>query len=71
MRRSAPDDPREDLHFRYPAEHHDGRLSEKADGGHRNLSGHGGRSLQAVSRHVEEQPHASVLIEFGVGLIGG
>ena len=47
------------------------RLGNEADQLYRNLAKQGGRSMKAVSRQVEEQPLASVLVAFGIGLIGG
>jgi ElaB/YqjD/DUF883 family membrane-anchored ribosome-binding protein len=47
------------------------RLSSEADQLYRSLATQGSRSLKAVSRQVEEQPLASLLVAFGIGLIGG
>ena len=47
------------------------RLSNEADQLYRSFAKQGGRSIKAVSRQVEEQPLASVLVAFGVGLISG
>lgn len=38
---------------------------------YRNIATEGERSMKAVSRQVEEQPLMSLLIAFGVGLVGG
>ena len=47
------------------------RLSDEADQLYRSLATQGTRSLKAVSRQVEEQPLTSLLVAFGIGLIGG
>ncbi len=47
------------------------RLSNEADQLYRGLAKQGNRSIRAVSRQVEEQPLASLLVAFGIGLIGG
>ncbi len=47
------------------------RLSNEADQLYRGLARRGNRSIKAVSRQVEEQPLASLLVAFGIGLIGG
>lgn len=47
------------------------RLSGEADQLYRSLAKQGGKSMKAVSRQVEEQPLASLLVAFGVGLISG
>ena len=47
------------------------RLSNEADQLYRSLAKQGGRSIKAVSRQVEEQPLASLLVAFGIGLISG
>lgn len=38
---------------------------------YRNIAAESERSIKAVSRQVEEQPLMSLLIAFGVGLVGG
>jgi ElaB/YqjD/DUF883 family membrane-anchored ribosome-binding protein len=47
------------------------RLSNEADQLYRNLAEHGNRSMKTISRQVEEQPLASLLVAFGLGLISG
>ena len=47
------------------------RLSNEADDLYRGLVKHGNRSIKSISRQVEEQPLASLLVAFGIGLIGG
>jgi ElaB/YqjD/DUF883 family membrane-anchored ribosome-binding protein len=47
------------------------RLSNEADQIYRSLAKHGNRSIKSISRQVEEQPLASLLVAFGVGLISG
>ncbi|MGH7124875.1 MAG: hypothetical protein ACREFI_10920 [Stellaceae bacterium] len=47
------------------------RLSGEADQLYRSLAKHGNRSIKSLSRQVEEQPLASLLVAFGIGLIGG
>ena len=47
------------------------RLSEEADRLYRALSKRGDRSIRAIGRQVEEQPLASLLVAFGIGLISG
>ncbi|HMK67895.1 MAG TPA: hypothetical protein VK433_05055 [Stellaceae bacterium] len=46
-------------------------LSEEADRLYRNVAKTGGRSIKAVSRQIEARPFVSVLVAFGIGLIGG
>lgn len=38
---------------------------------YRNIAAESERSVKAISRQVEEQPLMSLLIAFGVGLVGG
>jgi len=47
------------------------RLSSEADQLYRSLAKQSNRSIRAVSRQVEEQPLASLLVAFGIGLISG
>jgi ElaB/YqjD/DUF883 family membrane-anchored ribosome-binding protein len=47
------------------------RLSTEADQLYRSLAKQGNRSIKSISRQVEEQPLASLLVAFGIGLIGG
>jgi len=47
------------------------RLSSEADQLYRNLANTGNRSIKSISRQVEEQPLASLLVAFGIGLISG
>src|SRR5512142_673073 len=47
------------------------RLSSEADQLYRSLADHGNRSVKKISRQVEEQPLASLLVAFGLGLISG
>jgi ElaB/YqjD/DUF883 family membrane-anchored ribosome-binding protein len=47
------------------------RLSNEADTLYRSLADHGNRSMKSISRQVEEQPLASLLVAFGIGLISG
>ena len=47
------------------------RLSGEADRLYRTLSKRGDRSIKAIGRQVEEQPLASLLVAFGIGLISG
>jgi ElaB/YqjD/DUF883 family membrane-anchored ribosome-binding protein len=47
------------------------RLSDEADRLYRGLAKKSARSVKAISRQVEEQPLTSLLVAFGVGLIGG
>jgi len=47
------------------------RLSNEADQLYRGLAKQGNKSIKAVSRQVEEQPLASLLVAFGIGLISG
>src|SRR5579871_3245677 len=47
------------------------RLSSEADQLYRGLAKQGNRSIKSISRQVEEQPLASLLVAFGIGLIGG
>ena len=47
------------------------RLSHEADQLYRGLAKQGNRSIKSITRHVEEQPLASLLVAFGIGLIGG
>jgi ElaB/YqjD/DUF883 family membrane-anchored ribosome-binding protein len=47
------------------------RISDEVDHLYRGLTKRGGKSIQAVSRQVEEQPLASLLVAFGIGLISG
>jgi ElaB/YqjD/DUF883 family membrane-anchored ribosome-binding protein len=48
-----------------------GRLSDEVDRLYGSLSKQGARSVKAISRQVEEQPLASLLVAFGIGLISG
>ena len=47
------------------------RLSGEADRLYRSLTKQSERSVRAISRQVEEQPLTSLLVAFGIGLIGG
>jgi len=47
------------------------RLSDEADRLYRGLTKQSERSVKAISRQVEEQPLASLLVAFGIGLISG
>ena len=47
------------------------RLSDEADRLYRSLTKQSERSVKAISRQVEEQPLASLLVAFGIGLISG
>jgi ElaB/YqjD/DUF883 family membrane-anchored ribosome-binding protein len=47
------------------------RLSDEADRLYRSLTKQSERSVRAISRQVEEQPLTSLLVAFGIGLIGG
>ena len=47
------------------------RLSDEADRLYRSLTKQSHRSVKAISRQVEEQPLASLLVAFGIGLISG
>ena len=47
------------------------RLTSEADHVYRSLAKQGGRSIKSVSRQVEEQPLASLVVAFGIGLISG
>jgi ElaB/YqjD/DUF883 family membrane-anchored ribosome-binding protein len=47
------------------------RLSDEVDRIYSGLSKQGARSVRAISRQVEEQPLASLLVAFGIGLISG
>ena len=47
------------------------RISDEVDQLYRGLTKQGGKSIRTVSRHVEEQPLASLLVAFGIGLISG
>jgi ElaB/YqjD/DUF883 family membrane-anchored ribosome-binding protein len=47
------------------------RLSDEADRLYRSLTKQSDRSVKAISRQVEEQPLASLLVAFGIGLISG
>jgi ElaB/YqjD/DUF883 family membrane-anchored ribosome-binding protein len=47
------------------------RLSDEVDRLYGSLSKQGARSVKAISRQVEEQPLASLLVAFGIGLISG
>jgi ElaB/YqjD/DUF883 family membrane-anchored ribosome-binding protein len=47
------------------------RLSNEADQLYRGLAKQSNKSIKAVSRQVEEQPLASLLVAFGIGLISG
>jgi ElaB/YqjD/DUF883 family membrane-anchored ribosome-binding protein len=46
-------------------------LTDETDRLYRSLSKQGERSIKAISRQVEEQPFTSLLVAFGIGLIGG
>ena len=47
------------------------RLSDEVDRLYRSLTKQSDRSVKAISRQVEEQPLASLLVAFGIGLISG
>ena len=47
------------------------RLSDEADRLYHSLTKQSDRSVKAISRQVEEQPLASLLVAFGIGLISG
>ena len=47
------------------------QLGEEAKEFYARLAAEGERTAQAISRHVDEQPLASVLIAFAAGLIAG
>ena len=47
------------------------RLSDEADRLYRSLTKQSERSVKAIGRQVEEQPLASLLVAFGIGLISG
>ena len=47
------------------------RLSDETDRLYRSLTKQSGRSVKAISRQVEEQPLASLVVAFGIGLISG
>ena len=47
------------------------RLSDEADRLYRSLAKQSDRSVKAISRQVEEQPLASLVVAFGIGLISG
>jgi len=47
------------------------RLSDETDRLYRSLTKQSGRSVKAISRQVEEQPLASLIVAFGIGLISG
>ena len=47
------------------------RLIDEADRLYRSLTKQSERSVKAISRQVEEQPLASLLVAFGIGLISG
>jgi ElaB/YqjD/DUF883 family membrane-anchored ribosome-binding protein len=47
------------------------RLSDEADRLYSSLTKQSARSVKAISRQVEEQPLASLLVAFGIGLISG
>jgi ElaB/YqjD/DUF883 family membrane-anchored ribosome-binding protein len=47
------------------------RLSDEADRLYRSLTKQSERSVKAISRQVEEQPLASLVVAFGIGLISG
>lgn len=48
-----------------------GKLSEEAQQLYGKLANEGTRSVQALSRHIEQQPVASLLIAFAAGFLGG
>lgn len=45
------------------------QLNERASDIYENLSDRGERSVQAISRQVEERPITSLLVAFGAGMI--
>src|SRR5689334_10984415 len=45
------------------------QLNERASDIYENISGRGERSVQAISRQVEERPITSLLVAFGAGMI--
>jgi ElaB/YqjD/DUF883 family membrane-anchored ribosome-binding protein len=47
------------------------RLSDETDRLYRSLTKQSERSVKAISRQVEEQPLASLVVAFGIGLISG
>ena len=47
------------------------RLSDETDRLYRTLTKQSERSVKAISRQVEEQPLASLVVAFGIGLISG
>ena len=47
------------------------QLSDETDRLYRSLTKQSGRSVKAISRQVEEQPLASLVVAFGIGLISG
>ena len=47
------------------------RLSDEADRLYNSLTKQSARSVKAISRQVEEQPLARLLVAFGIGLISG
>ena len=47
------------------------KIGDEARQIYRSIASESERSLGAVGRRVEEQPFLSVMIAFGVGLIGG
>ena len=47
------------------------RLSDEIDRLYRSLTKQSERSVKAIGRQVEEQPIASLLVAFGIGLISG
>jgi ElaB/YqjD/DUF883 family membrane-anchored ribosome-binding protein len=46
-------------------------LRDEAEAIYRSLAAQGGRTAKVIGRAVEEQPIASLLIAFGIGLISG
>ena len=46
-------------------------ISERAERLYGGLASSGERTAQAIGRHVEERPITTLLIAFGIGLIGG